>query len=329
MGTSPRFGSFAMKKKTIVVVILLAAIATSLFLFLRNSKESELTFHEMKILKGNLNIHILATGTVLPQNRVEIKAPVAGRMEQVIVKEGQRLTKGQIMAWMSSLERAALLDAARAQGESEVIKWSEMYLPTPIVAPISGMLILRSIEPGQTFTNLEPIFTMSDRLTVKAQVDETDISKIKVKTSAIIILDAYPNEPIHASVDQIAFDARIINNVTTYIVDVVPHLTPEFMRSGMTANVTFLLDAKKNILLVPTEALKVESGQTIVNIPGADQKPQAFEIQVGASDGKNTEVVKGLKEGDIVLVPDSKKAFSGQRTSNPFSPFGGAHGSRR
>jgi macrolide-specific efflux system membrane fusion protein len=52
----------------------------------------------------------------LPQNRLEIKPPIAGRAEEVLVNEGELVKAGQIIAWMSSTDRAALLDAARAQG---------------------------------------------------------------------------------------------------------------------------------------------------------------------------------------------------------------------
>jgi macrolide-specific efflux system membrane fusion protein len=141
---------------------------------------------------------------------------------------------------------------------------------------------------------------MSDRLTVKAQVDETDISRIKLNEPAEIVLDAYPTQKIKALVDQIAFDAKTINSVTTYIVDVVPQTMPEFMRSGMTANVTFFIESRKDILLVPSEALKVQDGRTIVNLKGPDGKPQVREIQVGISDGKNTEVLGGRSDGDFV-----------------------------
>src|SRR5262249_54993338 len=146
--------------------------------------------------------------------------------------------KGQVMAWMSSTERAALLDAASARGEDELKQWEELYRPTPILAPIPGTVIARNVESGQTFTVSDAVLTMSDRLTVKAQVDETDIAQIALKQRASIVLDAYPQEKLDAIVDQIAYDAKTVNSVTTYVVDVLPRNTPKFMRSSMTANVT-------------------------------------------------------------------------------------------
>jgi len=292
------------------------------YYYWNQQKAAKVTYKSLPVQRGDLEITILATGTVQPENRLEIKAPVAGRMDEIRVREGEKVKKGQVIASMSSTERAAMLDAARAKGPEEYKTWASLYLPTPIMAPISGTIILRNVEPGQTFTTTDAIFTMSDRLAVKAQVDETDISQIKIKQAAQIVLDAYPGNKIKAEAEQIAFDSKTVNSVTTYIVDVLPAETPEYMRSGMTANVTFFVEAKKDVLLVPNEALKVQNGLTYLQIQNANGLPQLQEIQVGLSDGKNTEVLEGAREGDIALL--EQVSFSREKKgSNPFSPMGG------
>lgn len=287
----------------------------------KGNGKSGFLYREVAIVKGEIEISILSTGTVAPKNRLEIKAPVAGRIDQVLVKEGQLVRKGQILAMMSSTERAAMLDAARAKGAAELAKWSELYLATPVLSPINGTLILRSVEPGQTFTTTEAIFVISDRLTVQAQVDETDISQIKLQSEASIALDAYPDQPMPAVVDQIAFDATTVNNVTTYVVNVAPTKIPEFMRSGMTANVTFKIRSKKDILIVPNEAIKVIGGRTTVSLQGAKGEAFAHDIQTGISDGKMTEVLGGLVEGDKVLIAKVQLSTEAEKSgSNPFGP---------
>lgn len=318
-----------LKKRKFLYIVIILVLTLVTYLWWRGDKNGEIKLKSLPIFVGDLDVSILSTGSVQPENRLDIKAPVAGRMDQVLVREGQRLKKGQIIAWMSSSERAALLDAARAKGEEEYKRWTEIYLATPIMAPISGTLITRNVEPGQTFTNADAIFTMSDRLTVKAQVDETDISQIKLNEHAEIILDAYPGQKIKATVDQIAFDAKTVNSVTTYIVDVLPEKTPEFMRSGMTANVTFFIESRKNILLVPNEAIRVKDGKTVVSIKNTNGKEQLQEVQLGISDGKNSEVLSGLKEGDVALVTEVKLNRDQKKGSNPFSPMGSGHAPRR
>jgi macrolide-specific efflux system membrane fusion protein len=279
---------------------------------------------EVPLKRETIRVQILSTGIIQPENKVEIKPPIPGRIEKVLVSEGVRVRKGQILAWMSSTERAALLDAASSRGAKELKEWEEMYRATPVLAPINGMIIQKNVESGQTFTSQDAILVMSDRLTVKAQVDETDIAQIKLKQAASISLDAYPKQSIEANVDQIAYDSKTVNNVTTYIVDVLPHNPPAYMRSGMTANVVFEVTRKDDILVVPAESIKPDEGKSFVLLVGSDEKktPVLTEVVTGITDGKKTEIVSGLKETDKILVQEFKLKDS-KSGGSPFSPMGG------
>jgi macrolide-specific efflux system membrane fusion protein len=283
---------------------------------------AEIYYSESKAAIGTIEIKVLATGTVQPENRLEIKSPIAGRIEKILVDEGWKVRQGQILAWMSSTERAALIDAARAKGKEEMKKWEEIYPPTPILAPINGTIILRSVEQGQSFTSSDSLMTMSDRLTVKAQVDETDIASVQLKQEAEIVLDAYPDQKIPAQVDKLAFDATTVSNVTIYIVDVLPKSVPSFMRSGMTANVTFFVNSKNGILLVPNEALKIKDGTTTILVRDGDRQIEK-EVITGVTDGKKIEIVSGLSEGEIVLSPQIKLQDKTKSTTSPFTPMRG------
>lgn len=321
VGTAARRPSW---KNPFFLVAFVAVAGGLSVLAWRQTRKPGITYREFKVERGNLASTILSTGTVQPENRLEIKPPIAGRVETVLVQEGQKVAKGQILAWMSSTERAGLIDAARSQGPDELKKWEELYKPTPIIAPIAGTLILRNVESGQTFTNADAILVMSDRLTVKAQVDETDIAQIKLRQSATIVLDAYAGQRIPARVDQIAFEAKTVNNVTTYVVDVLPVKTPDFMRSGMTANVVFDVEARENVLWIPSEAVKIDDGgATTTLVRGSDGKPTSREIKLGIAEGKRTEIVDGLQEGETILVARLAARDEKSKNANPFSPIGG------
>ena len=309
-----------MKKKYIIIAAIIIPASIIGFNIYKKNQKPKVSFSEYKVTKGDIAVKIIATGTVKPKNRLEIKAPVAGRIEQVHIKEGSIVKKGQILAWMSSTERAAMLDAARAKGADEYKKWSELYLATPVLAPISGTIIIKSVEPGQTFTNTDAIFTMSDTLTVQAHVDETDIAQIKLQNSASIILDAYPKLPIMAHVDKLAFDSTTTNNVTTYAIEVEPESIPDFMRSGMTANVTFSVQSKLGVLTIPNEALKVVDGKSMVLLKSeSDKPPEEVTISTGLTDGSKTEILDGLHEGAIVLILDYSIGDGSATSTNPFA----------
>jgi macrolide-specific efflux system membrane fusion protein len=307
-----------------VAVAIVIALGAGAYFYWYAGDETQPAYREVSVSRGDLEVTILSTGVVQPRNRLEIKPPIAGRAEQVLVQEGQHVAKGQIMAWMSSTERAALIDAARARGPEELKRWEELYRATPVLAPINGTVILRSVEPGQTFTGSDAVLVMSDRLTVKAQVDETDIAQIRLRQPAQLVLDAYPDQPFAGQVDQIAYDAKTVNNVTTYEVDLVPEKTPSFMRSGMTANVSFVMDTRRNVLLVPNAAVKSRNGDVHVLLASAKPNgtPVEKRIKAGLSDGKHTEVLEGVTEGEKLLAPQLQVGGRGEKASSPLTPFG-------
>ncbi|GAB4511697.1 MAG: efflux RND transporter periplasmic adaptor subunit [Sulfuricaulis sp.] len=312
------------KYRWAIVATILIVTGVGAYFYWYAGGEKQSAYREVSVTRGDLELTILSTGVVQPRNRLEIKPPIAGRAEQVLVQEGQHVAKGQIMAWMSSTERAALIDAARARGPEELKRWEELYRATPVLAPINGTVILRSVEPGQTFTGSDAVFVMSDRLTVKAQVDETDIAQIRLRQPAQLVLDAYPDQPFAGQVDQIAYDAKTVNNVTTYEVDLVPEKTPNFMRSGMTANVSFVMDTRRNVLLVPNAAMKSRNGDVHVLLASTKSNgtPVEKRIKTGLSDGKHTEVLEGVTEGEKLLATQLQVGGRGEKASSPLTPFG-------
>jgi len=304
------------KNKIFIAIIFLIILIIAITIYFKLEK-TNINYSSYEIKKGNIKIQVLATGAVQPENRLQIKPPIAGRAEAVLANEGAYVEKGQILAWLSSTERAALLDAAKSKGIEELKKWQELYRSTPVISPISGTIISKNIEPGQSFTSNDSIFVLSNRLTIKAQVDETDIAKIYLDQSVDIILDAYPDTLIEGKVSLIAFDALTINNVTTYIVDVVPLEIPSFMRSGMTVNVKFLIKELEDVLLVPASLISFKNNKTLVLVKNKNSYIEK-ELVLGLNDGRYYELVAGLNEKDFIYG----SAFNLPRDEkrNPFSP---------
>jgi len=324
-----------MKIRLWLAALLLLGLAAFAFWHFKGAKSRQLEYESVAVARGNLQKSILTTGLVQPYNRLEIKPPIAGRAERVMVEEGDRVGKGQILAWMSSTERATLLDAARAQGPEALKRWEELFKPTPLLAPLDGRIIAKNVQSGQTVTQQDAVLVMSDKLIVKAQVDETDIGEVKLGERAEIVLDAYPQQKIPARADHIAFEAKVVNNVTVYEVDVLPDQVPDFMRSGMTANVTFFVAERPNALWLPQRAIIKQAGGAFVELgdPRDPEKASLKPVELGLSDGKRVEIISGLQEGQQVLVKRSEgKAAApagGSGPGNPLSPMRGGRPPRR
>ncbi|MFA5035387.1 MAG: HlyD family efflux transporter periplasmic adaptor subunit [Candidatus Margulisiibacteriota bacterium] len=295
------------------------------------SKTTEKPLETAKVVRGNILAELPVSGTVIPRNRLEIKPPVAGRVEQVLVAEGQRVKKGAILAWMSSSERAAILDAARAKGPDEVKHWEDVYKPAPIVAPLDGFIIKRSIEPGQFIGISDSVLVMADRLIVEAQVDETDIGRIKVGQKSVVKLDAYPEQSISGHIEQIAYESETINNVTVYKVNVLPDSVPAFFRSGMSATVSFTLEERENVLTLPLTAIKKSNGQTYAFVR-QDGAVTAVKVQTGLENNVHLELLSGLNEGAEVVIPTTKmvtELLDRRRGPQPFNFLGGGNNRTR
>lgn len=291
-------------KKTLIVVLVLALAGWGGWKLYSGRKAAAApAYTEIPVERGELLIAVQANGGVQPRNRLEVRPPLSGRVEQVLVREGDHVKRGQILAWLSSAERAALLDAARAQGPEALARWEQLYKATPLLAPITGDVIARNTEPGQSVSAADAVVVLSDRLIVKAQVDETDIARVKAGQEAVIRLDAYSDEALDARVGHIAFEAKVVNNVTLYEVEVYPSRVPRFMRSGMSASVDFIEQRHQDVLLLPVQAVRRRKGEALVLLPGpaGAAKPVSRAVKTGIDNGELVEVLEGLKEGDIVL----------------------------
>jgi macrolide-specific efflux system membrane fusion protein len=308
------------KRKIFAGFIICIIVIIGIIFIFTNKKTPAVTRRLINPYYGIIKTFVSTTGTILPQNRLEIKPSISGRVESILVKEGDYVKAGQTLIWMSSTDRAALIDAARAQGGAQLKYWEEVYKPIPLIAPITGSVIVRAMEPGQTATTSTVILVLSDRLIVKANVDETDIGRVKTGQTAEITLDAYPDVIVNGRVTLIKYESTTVNNVTTYEVDILPDKVPAVYKSGMSANINIFDNFKKNVLLLPDEALVRENEKTYVLVDtGKDQKQEKRLIKTGLNDEQSVEVVSGLTDKDKVVI--IQKKFVTTDTNKKGSPF--------
>lgn len=276
----------------------------------------------VEVVRGDVELKVSTVGNVKPQNRLEIKPPISGRIEKILVVEGQAVKEGEVLALMSSMERATLVDAARLKGKAEYDYWQRAYKETPLISPIDGVVIVRDVEPGQTVTTTTAVLVLSDRLIVEADVDETDIGELKVGQGAVITLDAYPDIKIDATVDHISYESEVLNNVTIYKVDILPKEVPEVFRSGMSANVDVVVREAKDVPLLPSDALMREGGSAYVFVQNPQTgEPEKMAVETGLESEGAVEIKSGISEGDVVYAPrQSYVVPTSKNGSTPFFP---------
>jgi macrolide-specific efflux system membrane fusion protein len=296
-------------KKALIAVLVLAALGGGAWgLRKKFSRRAPLESIAVKATLAPIEETVEATGAVAPENRVEVKPAMSGRIERLLVKEGDSVKQGQIIAWMSSADRAAILDGARAQGPEVLKKWQDTYKPTPIIAPLPGLIILENVVEGQTVDQTVVIYAMSDLLIVQAQVDESDIGKVHIGMPARVVLDSYPNVKVLGKVFDILYEGKNVSNVIQYTVKIRLDKVPAFFRSQMTANISFIVRKKEQALLVPAGAVRDRDGTKQVLVPSAEEggKDAWQDVKTGIENDTSVEIVSGLEAGDTVLIRSAR-----------------------
>ena len=203
-----------------------------------------------------------------------------------------------------------------------------------ITSPIDGTVISKSVEEGQTVAasfNTPELFTIAKDLTnmqVVANVDEADIGGVKEGNRVTFTVDAYPDDTFEGTVRQVRLEATTTNNVVTYEVVISAPNADLKLKPGLTANVTIYTQERSGVLAVANKALRftptketVGKDMKIVDCKGKnkvwtlnDKTLTAHPVTIGQSDGINTEITKGLKQGDkivteiVVNVPEEEDA---------------------
>ena len=122
----------------------------------------------------------------------------------------------------------------------------------------------------------------------------------------------------------IYYESHLQNNVNIYNVDVIPERIPDVFRSGMSANIEIIVQEKQNALLVPVAAVQTRRGKTVVlqRRGGGKQDDVRYQaVQTGLQDELHIEILEGLKDNAVVLLPDTSFVIPGKKGgSNPFMP---------
>ncbi len=313
--------SFFRTKKFIFGVIILILLGGSWATYRQYRAKKELKKLEdlspVKVAKGLFVIKTQAIGVVEPENRVMVMPSVNGRAEEILFREGDMKKKGQILAWVSSSERTALLDSLKMKDSTPQEKKmvEEAYNLTPVVSPIDGMVIKRAVEPGQSVNVAKEIAVLSDRLIIKAYVDETDIGSMKEGQKAEFYLDSFPKDSYEGNVISIAREAILKEGVTVYEVKILAVKNIPVMRSGMTADVRVTTEVRSKALYLPKKAITYKDGNTFVRLKDdKTKKVTDKKVETGATNEKTIEILSGLGENDTVyystgIAKESSKFF--------------------
>jgi HlyD family secretion protein len=196
--------------------------------------------------------------------------------------------------------------ASVAQAEQS-LKQAKLNLEhATLKAPFAGVVTEVNIVPGSIVTSATPALRIVDRSTlhVDLRLSEYDVARVQLDQPVTLTIDSLDNWQTEGEVSYIAPVADTTNDVVTYKVQVTfPDNEPR-VKVGMTADLEIQVAQKDNVLLVPNTALLPKGSGHVVQVSNADGTTREVDVQIGLTDGVQTEIVSGLDEGQqIVAVP--------------------------
>lgn len=233
-----------------------------------------------------------------------------------------------------------------ASAKEEVQRAQTNLSYATITSPIDGVVLSKSVEEGQTVAasfSTPELFTIAQDLTnmqVVADVDEADIGDVKEGERVSFTVDAYPDDTFEGEVKQVRQEATTTNNVVTYEVVISAPNADLKLKPGLTANVTIYTAERKGVLSVPSKALRFTPQKEtvgkmkIVDVANAKNKVWTIEgnsivahkVNIGMTDGTNTQIVGGIAEGTKVITGlnvmggEEKMPMEAQGEKSPFAP---------
>ena len=232
----------------------------------------------------------------------------------------------------------------KTQQQKESVKKAQTNLGyATITSPIDGVVLSKEVEEGQTVASsfsTPTLFKIARDLTdmrVIADVDEADIGDVKEGQRVTFTVDAFPDDTFEGQVTQVRQAATTESNVVTYEVVISAPNDDLKLKPGLTANVVIFTMEAKDVLAVPSKALRFTPREAMLNsdetITDTDAKEKvwvkegsnlkAVAVETGMTNGTLTQITKGLKPGTHVLTEVNAmqvEAEGEQQNSNPFMP---------
>jgi len=260
-------------------------------------------------------------------------------LQGLLAPKQHRDTEAQYMQARQDYEKAREKYVLVEKSGIPISQSAQNFQGSSVVAPMSGVVLTKNIEIGESITSGVSsfnagtvLFTVADtsRMIVKAGVNEVDIGKIHVTMPVRVTLDAYPKVVFKGKIDRIAPAVRVDDKVRVFDVEIRLDAQGRELRSGMTANIEVIGERKEKVLSVPVESVFKRDDQEVVYVKKAiDPKAFAEEstkkkadgpkkedkdawkkffdkrvIVTGLADNARVEIVSGLKPGEEVALED-------------------------
>jgi RND family efflux transporter MFP subunit len=210
-----------------------------------------------------------------------------------------------------------------------------------IRAPFDGVIAKLDVKQNDTISSGAAIATIiTANKTAVISLNEVDVAKIAIGNKSTLTFDAIEGLTINGQVSEIDGVGTVSQGVVTYGVTITFDTQDNRVKAGMSVNASIITETKEDVLVVPNSAIKSSARGSYVQvfttpIPQAEikaarnagitstQTPVSKNVEIGASNDANTEIISGLKEGDQVITKTTVGSTKATTAPNILSAVGG------
>lgn len=311
-------------------------------------EEAAVPVETATVARGDVAASYSGTATLETEKDAEVVAKVGGVVEEIMVEEGQRVEKGQLLARID--DDRLRLEVARAEAnlaklEQEYRRNKELHQRqlisaevyerlgfevqamrtevelarlqldwTEIRAPFDGVVAQRHIKIGNMISQNAAAFrvTAFDPLLAKLYVPEGELNKLRTGQKANIRVDALPGAAFAGKVDRVS---PVVDAGTgTFTVTVEVSDTENQLKPGMFGRINIIYDVRENTLLAPRAAIITEDAQSSVFVI-RDGHAQRQNVKLGYTTNGSIEILEGLQQGDEVVTIGQNTLKDGAKVS--------------
>jgi len=225
--------------------------------------------------------------------------------------------QAQLQKLLGDDRTRALADAQVKQAELNLEGAKQRLADAVLTSPIAGIISELNVKVGEQVGTgaLRPAAVVADLSSfhIDVGIDENSIGALQEEQPVVISIDALPDQQLTGRVDYIAPTATDSAGVVTYKVIIGLDKTDQPVRGGMSANADVITEVRDNVLIVPNWTIRIDrqTGKAYVYVQRGD-KVEEIEIVTGLRNANESEVVSGLNEGEVLVVPQKSGFFGTQ-----------------
>jgi HlyD family secretion protein len=237
-----------------------------------------------------------------------------GLIAPSLLEDADKAYQMALNAQTAARSQAAVSRAEVEKARAALERYETDLRYATITSPMDGLVLSRDVEVGDAVSSIlvlgsqaTLVMTLGDvsEVYVLGKVDEADIGKVYMGQRARIVVESFKEKSFEGKVTKISPLGKEKDNVTTFEVRVSIQNPGGELKTNMTANAEIILEEKKGVLIVPESAVvydKDRKPSLEVPDPKAEGGKRKVAVELGISNGVKTELARGLKEGDKVVL---------------------------